>query len=104
MWNYFVPQLRARLSALAQSSPMVERVRTVLLEALPAGQSDIGPVARKLATSNRTLQRQLQLEHRSFQSVLNKTRENLARHYLSRGDTSISQIALLLAYDDTNSF
>lgn len=104
MWNYFVPQLRARLSELTQSSPMTEQVRTVLLEALPAGQSDIGTVARKLATSTRTLQRQLQLEHSSFQSVLNRTRENLARHYLSRGDTSISQIALLLAYDDTNSF
>ncbi|WP_135459586.1 AraC family transcriptional regulator [Mycobacterium sp. DL99] len=104
MWNYFAPQLRARLSELTQSSPMVERVRTVLLEALPAGQSDIASVARRLNTSTRTLQRQLQLEDSNFQAVLNKTRENLARHYLSKGDTSTSQIALLLGYEDTNSF
>ncbi|OHU24869.1 AraC family transcriptional regulator [Mycobacteroides chelonae] len=104
MWNYFAPQLRGRLSELTRSSPMTERVRTVLLEALPAGQSDISTTARRLITSTRTLQRQLKREGNSFQAVLNKTRESLARHYLSRGDTSIGEIALLLGYEDTNSF
>lgn len=104
MWSCFAPQLRIRLSELTQSSPIAQRVRAVLLETLPAGQSDITTIARRLAVSTRTLQRQLQVENSSFQAILHETRENLARHYLSRGDTSIGQIALLLGYEDPNSF
>ncbi|MFN6548880.1 AraC family transcriptional regulator ligand-binding domain-containing protein [Mycolicibacterium septicum] len=104
MWSYFSPQLHARLSELPRSSSMAERVRTVLLEALPAGQSDIYSVSRRLAVSPRTLQRQLQSEGASFQAALSSTRESLARHYLTTGDTSVAQIALLLGYQDTSSF
>lgn len=104
MWSYFSPQLHARLSELPKSSSMAERVRTVLLEALPAGQADIDSVSRRLAVSARTLQRQLQAEGTSFQSVLSRARESLSRHYLTTGDTSVAQISLLLGYQDTSSF
>ncbi len=104
MWSYFSPQLHARLSELPRSSSMAERVHTVLLEALPAGQSDIDSVSRRLAMSARTLQRQLQAEGASFQGVLSRTRGSLARHYLTTGNTSVAQIALLLGYQDTSSF
>lgn len=104
MWSYFSPQLHARLSELPRSSSMAERVRTVLLETLPAGQADIESVSRRLAVSSRTLQRELQAEGVSFQAVLGHTRENLARHYLTTGDTSIAQIALLVGYQDASSF
>jgi len=53
---------------------MAERVRTVLLDALSAGQSDIDNVSR------------------------------LARRYLSTAETSVAQIALLLGYQDSSSF
>lgn len=104
MWSYFSPQLNARLSELPRSSSMAERVRTVLLEALPAGQSDIDSVSRRLAVSARTLQRRLRAEGAAFQTVLRSTRESLARHYLTTGDTSVAQIALLLGYQDSSSF
>ncbi|KAB7752793.1 MULTISPECIES: AraC family transcriptional regulator [Mycobacteriaceae] len=104
MWSYFSPQLHARLSELPRSSSMTERVRTVLLEALPAGHGDIESVSRRLAVSPRTLQRQLQAEDTSFQAALSRTRESLARHYLTTGDTSVAQIALLVGYKDTSSF
>lgn len=104
MWSYFSPQLHSRLSELPRSSPMAERVRTVLLEALPAGQSDIDNVSRRLAMSPRTLQRQLQAEGASFQGILSRTRESLARHYLTTDETSVAQIALLLGYQDSSSF
>ena len=61
-------------------------------------------VIRQLATSPRTLQRQLQLEGTSFQSVLADTREDLARHYLAHSAMTTAEIAYLLAYEDTNSF
>ena len=57
-----------------------------------------------LATSPRTLQRQLQAEGTTFQAVLTGTREHLARHYLTHSAMTTGEIAYLLAYDDTNSF
>ncbi|MCM1012326.1 helix-turn-helix transcriptional regulator [Brevibacterium sp. XM4083] len=57
-----------------------------------------------MATSPRTLQRQLKAEGTSFQAVLAETRENLARHYLVRNDLRTAEIAFLLGYTDTNSF
>jgi len=54
--------------------------------------------------SVRTLQRQLNAEATSFQSILNETRERLALHYLRQGHLSSAQIAFLLAYDDVRSF
>ena len=71
---------------------------------LPAGDSTMTAVAHQLATSPRTLQRQLQLEGTTFQSVLADTREHLARHYLAHGAMTTAEIAYLLAYEDANSF
>ncbi|WP_411041794.1 helix-turn-helix domain-containing protein [Streptomyces collinus] len=54
--------------------------------------------------SPRTLQRQLQAEDTSYQAVLSETREKLARRHLADRSLPTSQVACLLAYDDTNSF
>ncbi|MFL0242576.1 MULTISPECIES: helix-turn-helix domain-containing protein [Mycobacteriaceae] len=35
---------------------------------------------------------------------MRRTRESLAHHYLTTGDTSVAQIALLVGYKDTSSF
>ncbi|RYP83255.1 AraC family transcriptional regulator [Nocardioides guangzhouensis] len=104
MWRVFAPDLRRRLSDLEASATVADRVRAALLETLPGGDPSIGGVTTHLATSARTLQRQLSQEGTSFQTLLASTREDLARHYLTRGDLRTSEIAYLLAYDDTNSF
>lgn len=61
-------------------------------------------VARELSTSTRGLQRELKVEGTSFQEVLNRTREALARHYLSHEAMSTQEIAFLLGYEDPRSF
>ena len=61
-------------------------------------------VSTRLGLSKRTLQRRLQSEGESFQSVLNMTRERLARNYLSSSTISAGEISFLLGYDDPNSF
>jgi AraC-like DNA-binding protein len=104
MWRLFAPDLRRRLSDLQATATVADRVRAALLETLPAGDASIGAVTDRLATSARTLQRQLNAEGTSFQAVLTSTRENLARHYLTTRDLRTSEIAYLLGYDDTNSF
>ncbi len=104
MWEMFEPTLRRRLADLDATSSTVERVHAVLLEALPAGESSMEQVARKLATSKRTLQRRLRQEETTFQEVLNDTRESLARHYLQRTRLSGAEISYLLGFEDPNSF
>ncbi|MGH3340491.1 MAG: helix-turn-helix domain-containing protein, partial [Propionibacteriaceae bacterium] len=104
MWRIFAPDLRRRLSDLQASATVADRVRAALNETLPAGDPSIGAVTTQLATSARTLQRQLSQEGTSFQAVLADTRENLARHYLAGAGLRTSEIAFLLGFVDTNSF
>jgi AraC-like DNA-binding protein len=104
MWKFFEPELRKRLSELDENATISERVRGALLELLPSGNASIEAVSRKLQLSARTLQRRLNAEGEKYQVVLNKTRENLALHYLGNSTMSEAEISFLLGYEDPNSF
>lgn len=104
MWRFYAPELRRRLTDLQAEATVADRVRVALHESLPAGDSSMTAVTRRLAVSSRTLQRQLHDEGTTYQAILASTREDLARHYLRRGNLRTSEIAYLLGYDDTNSF
>lgn len=104
MWEYFEPELRKRLSELEIDDTYAARVRSALIELLPAGMASIDDVASKLGYSQRTLQRKLKEEDTTFQKQLGHTRELLARHYLSNTSVSSDEIAYLLGYQDLNSF
>ncbi len=104
MWEFFEPQLRKRLSELDETATTSDRVRGALLELLPSGSASLSAVSKKLAVSTRTLQRRLHAEDRSFQLVLDATREQLARHYLANSAMSGAEIAFLLGFEDPNSF
>ena len=83
---------------------MVERVRSVLIETLSAGDASIQVVCKKLGVSSRTLQRKLQSEGSSFQQILDSLRDSLARHYLRNTALSSAEISFLLGFSDPNSF
>lgn len=104
LFRWFDPDLRVRLDQLAPSATAAERVRSALMEALPAGQPDIGTVCRRLGTSARTLQRRLAAEGTGFQEVLQNLRERLAFAYLRKTKHTSSEISFLLGYEDPNSF
>lgn len=104
MWEYFEPELRRRLSELDVDDTYTARVRSALIELLPAGEGSIDDVSSKLGCSTRTLQRKLREEDTTFQKQLNHTRELLARHYLKNSDMISDDIAYLLGYQNLNSF
>jgi AraC-like DNA-binding protein len=104
MWKSFEPHLRKKLSELDESATTTDRVRAALLELLPSGSASMEAVSQRLGTSTRTLQRRLSQESKSFQTVLNKTREDLARHYLKASDMTGAEISFLLGFEDPNSF
>ena len=98
------PILRAQLADLDRNASSAERARAALIELLPSGRSSLNDVADHLATSNRTLQRRLEREATTYQTVLDATRMELARDYLRNQDLSETQIAFLLGYADSTSF
>lgn len=104
LWATFEPALRARLTELDGSVSVAERVRAVLLEALPSGVIGMETVARRLLMSRRTLQRQLETESTSYLRLLRETRESLARHYLLKTRLPAAEISFLLGFDEPNSF
>lgn len=104
MWLFFEPSLRQRLADLDRTAGVAERVRSTLLETLPAGEVSMQVVSRKLAVSARTLQRRLQDEGTSFQQTLDSLRESLALHYLRNTEMSSAEISFLLGFEDSNSF
>ncbi|AOT10874.1 AraC family transcriptional regulator [Pseudoalteromonas luteoviolacea] len=104
MWSYFEGGLNQKLADLTATATTVERVRAVLLESLPVGQSSIELVAQKLTMSKRTLQRKLTDEETNFHSVLQNLRSELAKHYLQKSHISLGEVAFLLGYQESNSF
>ncbi|HDX4048172.1 TPA: AraC family transcriptional regulator ligand-binding domain-containing protein [Enterobacter soli] len=104
MWRVFEPELRRRLSELDATATTRERVSAVLLELIPGGTASIDKVALRLGMSRRTLQRRLELEGESFRTLINHTREKLARHYLENSSFSSGEIAFLLGFEEPNSF
>jgi len=68
---------------------------------LPATLDD---VARKLATSSRSLQRKLLASGFNYSGILNKARSSVAAKYLLDSSTSIAEVGYLAGYSDQAHF
>lgn len=104
MWTAFEPELKRRLAELDETASTEERVRAALLEGLPSGLTTMEAVAKKLGMSKRTLQRRLEGEARTYQKILQDTRESLARHYLEKTRLATAEISFLLGFGEPSSF
>ena len=71
---------------------------------LPYAEVRIGEIARRLGLGQRTLARRLRTEGLTFSQLLGQLRRDLANRYLADGDTSITQIAWLLGYEEVSAF
>ena len=78
--------------------------RGLVVAALPSGDATLDRIARELATSPRTLRRRLAEDGETFESILSRTRHELALRYLERRDVSLAEIALLLGFSDQSAF
>jgi AraC-like DNA-binding protein len=104
LWAAFEPELRMRMAELDAGVTVGQRVRAVLLEALPSGRGDMDAVSSKLAISRRTLQRHLAAEGLRYSELLQETRQALAQHYLVKTELPAAEIAFLLGFEEPNSF
>ena len=78
----------------------IEKILTLLL---PHGRAEASETARRLGMSARTLSRKLRDQGLTYAGVLDDFRASLAKHYLSEGELSVSEIAWLLGYREFSS-
>jgi AraC-like DNA-binding protein len=86
------------------SNRVTHQARQVLCRLLPQGEPKREAVAQSLHLSQRTLQRRLQEEGTSFQTLLDDTRRELAEQYLAQPQMTLLEIAYLLGFADPSNF
>ena len=80
------------------------RVRSKLLQLLPAGEINQRMVAHSLNLSLRSMQRKLKDEGFTFRELIDDTRKHLAEQYLKDSTHTTSEIAYLLGFLEVSSF
>ena len=103
MWEYLEPEMIRRIKDMETDNSFAAKVRSTLIELIPAGDDSVESVAKELAISSRTLQRKLSSEKTTFIKQLNHTRELMTRNYLKDRSISNDEIAFLVGYSDANS-
>lgn len=81
-----------------------EQARRCIYLLLPAGRATLEQVGENLALSPRTLQRSLGREGRTFATLLNEVRRELALRYLGSSTHSMTAIAQMTGYATPSSF
>jgi len=98
----------ARMLLDRQPHPEAEttatQVRAALLQESMVSPVSTEQVARRLATSPRTLQRRLRDEGTTFDGVSREVRAGLAREYLGDRGLSIGEVAYLLGFSEPSAF
>lgn len=97
-------QAQALLDALPDPNAFDRAVQQLLLRRLPEARIKIDEIAHSLHLSTRSLQRRLGDSGMSWQQLLDRTREQLARQYLRDRTLSLAEIALLLGYCEQSAF
>lgn len=87
-----------------ERSNVTNQIRAIIIEQLPSGVPSQENIARQIHHSVRSLQRKLQAEETTFKKLLEQTRLELAKQYLSEYQRSISEITYLLGYTEHGSF
>jgi AraC-like DNA-binding protein len=89
---------------IVNRADMVDRVRSYVRGALPAGNCAVERCAEKLGLSARTLQMRLAAHRLCFTDIVEEQREQLSRIYLSQTPMPIAEVAERLGYAEQTSF
>lgn len=87
----------------AEPSPL-DRLRNIIAEELQRGVPNLDQVAKRMATSERTLRRRLEEDGTSFRDLLDETRSRLAQGYVADKRIPLSEVAFLLGFSEPSAF
>ena len=92
------------LARLPATGDVRDEVRSVLATQVTEGDVRIDEVARRLATTPRTLQRRLARAGASFEALCDDARKKAAEAYLRDTTLSIAEVTYLLGYSEPAAF
>jgi AraC-like DNA-binding protein len=98
------PQFEHQLNTRELKRSTIGSVKWVLRRLLSGSRPDVAIVAKELGMSERTLQRRITEEGMTFRQLLNETRKELIREYLTDESVEITEAAFLVGFENANSF
>lgn len=102
--TYLDAYAREVLAKLPERDDLESRVARVVARELEHGAPTIEVVAKALALSPRTLQRRLAESGVSFQTVVDRVRQQYSERYLADERLSLAEIAYLLGFSEVSAF
>lgn len=97
-------QAESLLQQLPANDEFIAALRQAIHAAIHAATPSLDVVAMRMCCSARTLQRRLDERGLKFQVLLDDARLQLAKRYLSKPSTPLSEVALLLGYAEQSAF
>jgi AraC-like DNA-binding protein len=98
-----VPTADEKKGRATKDPPLTDQVKRALGAALCSDDAQLAGVAKRLGMTARSLQRRLQDEGVSFQTLRDDTRRTLADRYLGEG-LSLAEISFLLGFSEPSAF
>jgi AraC-like DNA-binding protein len=92
------------LEEMPQEHEVLASVRRAIAESMREGDPNLARVAKKMAMSPRTLQRQLKEQGMEFKNLVDDTRRRFALSYLKNRKNTLTEIAFLLGYSEASAF
>jgi AraC-like DNA-binding protein len=99
-----VSEAEVALKKVPESLLTTAMVEKQMMRLLPAGDCSLVKVAEALHMTERTLQRRLKVDQTRFNELLKGLRRRWARNYLAETSMPVTDIALLLGYQETSAF
>jgi len=98
------PYLDNQLSQVPKEDQRLALIRRKVADSISDGDPNLRHVAKAMACSSRTLQRQLNNCGIDFRTLVDDTRKRLALKYLKDPNHTLAQIAFLLGYSEVSAF
>lgn len=98
------PYLEEQRKLRSDSSDYLTQINQIIAKQLHNGTITLPFVANAMSVSPRTIQRRLAAQGIQFADLVEDLRKSMALFYVKRGDSSLTEIALMLGYSETSSF
>ena len=96
--------LADRLKLRSEDGDLIDKVNHLIATSLGEGMPEIGSIAAALGLSQRTLQRRLSESGAVFSDMIDNVRREIAIDYVQYSEHSLTDIALMLSYQELSSF
>jgi AraC-like DNA-binding protein len=96
--------LADRLKLRSEDGDLLDKVNHLIATSLGGGVPEIGDVAVTLGLSRRTLQRRLSEAGAVFSDMVDAVRREIAQDYVLNSDHTLTDISLMLGYQELSSF